>query len=288
MVYHVRPYKSFYYSPLRYPGGKSSLYPLVCDLLEQNKKGGVTYIEPYAGGAGMALSLLMMEKVSNIIINDYDEAIYCFWKSIIENTERFIKKIKSIDINIEEWKKQKRIYENTDSEFSLGFATFFLNRTNYSGVISGRPIGGFDQKGRWKIDARFNKHKLIDRIERISYFKNRISVHNEDGLNLINRVSRRKDVFVYLDPPYYVKGVSLYLNSYVHDDHLALSKSLKAKNTMQWLLTYDNVNEIKAMYKGKNIIPFEINYNANRVCRGNEIMIFSESTKIPKYIRNNI
>lgn len=285
MAYHVKPDRRHHFSPLRYPGGKTSLYPLICDLLEKNKSGDVTYIEPYAGGAGVALSLLMMEKVSNIIINDFDKAIYCFWKSILEDTQRFINKIKSIKVNIKEWEKQKRIYENTTSEFSLGFATFYLNRTNYSGVILARPIGGLEQKGEWKIDARFNKKSLIERIERIAYFKNRIKVTNEDGLKLINKYSRRKDVFVYLDPPYYVKGGSLYLNSYEHENHLALAKSLKSKNVMQWVLTYDNVNEINAMYKGCKKIPFEINYSANKTCRGKEVMVFSKSTKIPIYIR---
>ena len=206
MTFHVKPCKRYNFSPLRYPGGKVSLYPMICDLLNKNKNGDVTYIEPYAGGAGLALALLMMEKVSNIIINDYDKAIYCVWKSILGNTQRFINKIKSIDVNMKEWEKQRRIYENTESEFSLGFATFFLNRTNFSGVITGGPIGGFEQKGQWKIGARFNKSKLIERIERITYFKNRIRVQNEDGLKLINRFSRRSDVFIYLDPPYYVKG----------------------------------------------------------------------------------
>lgn len=285
MTYHVKPNRHYHFSPLRYPGGKTSLYPLIYDLLNQNKNRNVTYIEPYAGGAGAALALLMMEKVSNIIINDYDEAIYCFWKSILDNTQQFINKIKSTDVNMKEWEKQRRIYKNTESEFSLGFATFFLNRTNYSGVITARPIGGLEQKGQWKIDARFNKKTLIDRIERIAYFKNRIKILNEDGLKLINRFSRRSDVFVYLDPPYYVKGGSLYLNAFEHANHLALSKSLKSKKAMQWLLTYDNVSEITAMYKEHNIVPFEINYSANKTCRGKEVMIFSKSTEIPKYIR---
>lgn len=285
MSYHVKPIRRFHFSPLRYPGGKTSLYPLVCDLIEQNKNGDVTYIEPYAGGAGVALALLMMEKVSNIIINDYDEAIYCFWKSILDDTQRFVNKIKSTDVNMREWKKQKRIYENTSSQFSLGFATFFLNRTNYSGVITGGPIGGAKQKGEWKLDARFNKKDLIERIERISYFKNRIKVKNEDGLKLINQYSRRRDVFVYLDPPYYVKGGSLYLNSFEHNNHLALSKSLKSKNVMKWFLTYDNVKEINEMYEGCSSVPFEINYSANKVCRGKEVMVFSKSTTMPEYIR---
>ncbi|MCZ6802406.1 MAG: DNA adenine methylase [Proteobacteria bacterium] len=285
MVLRVSPNRRYHFSPLRYPGGKTSLYPLISDLLEKNKNGDMTYIEPYAGGSGTALALLMMEKVSNIIINDYDKAIYSFWKSILNNTDRFINKINSIDVSIKEWGKQRRIYENSKSEFSLGFATFFLNRTNYSGVITARPIGGFEQKGQWKIDARFNKRNLIERIERISYFKNRIKVHNEDGLKLINKFSRRNDVFVYLDPPYYVKGGELYLNSYEHADHVALSKSLKSKKTMQWLLTYDNVSEINTMYKGQNIVPFEINYSANKTCRGKEVMVFSKSMETPRYIR---
>lgn len=285
MAFHVKPIRRYHFSPLRYPGGKTSLYPLICDLLKANTKGEVTYIEPYAGGAGVALALLMMEKVSNIIINDFDKAIYCFWKSILDNCPRFISKIRSIDVNMNEWEKQRRIYENTRSEFSLAFAAFFLNRTNYSGVITGGPIGGLQQKGQWKLDARFNKKLLIDRIERISYFKNRIQIKNEDGLQLINRFSRRKDVFIYMDPPYYVKGSSLYLNSYEHNNHLALSKSLESKKDMQWLLTYDNVSEIKAMYQGQNIVPFEINYSAHKICRGKEVMVFPKSIQMPKYIR---
>jgi len=284
MAYHIKPDRRHHFSPLRYPGGKTSLYPLICALLEQNNRSNVTYIEPYAGGAGVALSLLMMEKVSKIIINDYDKAIYCFWKSILDNPQRFINKINSVNVNMKEWKKQKRIYENTTSEFSLGFATFFLNRTNYSGVITAGPIGGAKQKGQWKVGARFNKKTLIERIERIAYFKNRIEIKNEDGLKLINKYSRRKDVFVYLDPPYYIKGASLYLNSYEHDDHLALSKSLKSKNIMQWLLTYDNVKEINVMYRGCKSVPFEINYSANKICRGKEIMVFSKSMITPKHI----
>jgi DNA adenine methylase len=252
--------------------------------LEKNNNGDVTYIEPFAGGAGVALALLLMEKVSNIIINDYDVAIYCFWESILNDTQRFIRKIESVNVNIEEWEKQKRIYDNTTSEFSLGFATFFLNRTNFSGVITGGPIGGREQKGEWKLGARFNKDKLIERIERISYFKNRIKVKNEDGLQLINKFSRRKDVFVYLDPPYYVKGSSLYLNSFEHDNHVALSKSLKSKKAMQWLLTYDNVKEINEMYQGQRIVPFEINYHAKKVSRGKEVMVFSNSMSPPKYL----
>lgn len=286
MVYHVKSIKSFYFSPLRYPGGKSSLYPLIFELIEQSNDRNITYVEPYAGGSGVALSLLMLEKVSDIVINDYDYAIYCFWKSILENTDKFIRKIENVDVSIKEWEKQKRIYQNTDSELSLGFSTFFLNRTNYSGVINARPIGGIEQKGKWRITARFNKKALIDRIRRISYYKNRITIKNEDGINLINKYSRYKDIFIYLDPPYYVNGTSLYLNSYDHDDHLALSKSLKKKNSLRWLLTYDNVSEIKSMYDNYEIVPFQINYSANQICRGNEVMIFSKPLKVPQYLNS--
>ena len=168
------------YSPLRYPGGKTKIAPLVNAIMKKaDIKDGI-YIEPFAGGCGVALALLLSDKVKHIVINDMDITIYAFWHSILNDTDEFIELIKKTQVTIEEWHKQKEIFLNKDSNklLELGFATFFLNRTNRSGILKAGPIGGYNQTGNYLIDARFNKKNLIKRIERISQYKDKISLFN--------------------------------------------------------------------------------------------------------------
>lgn len=267
-----------YHSPLRYPGGKTSLLPFFEKIIEEHDLEKITYIEPFAGGAGAALGLLFADKVEKIVINDLDKAIYSFWLSVVHESEKFIRKIYSTPITITEWKKQRETYRNPKSEtFKLGFATFFLNRTNVSGILDGGPIGGLDQKGEWKIDARFNKKCLIAKIRRIALQKNRISVSRKDGLQLIEQYLNKKNTFIYLDPPYYEKGATLYLNHYQKKDHEALARKLNKNKDSFWLLTYDNKQKIKSLYPARKIVGFSLRYNAYESRKGREIMILSDA-----------
>jgi len=267
-----------YHSPLRYPGGKTSLFPFFEKVIQEHNLEKITYVEPFAGGAGAALALLFSGKVEKIVINDLDKAIYSFWRSAIFASERFIRKLYATPITITEWKNQKAIYVNPKSRrFELGFAAFFLNRTNVSGILDGGPIGGLSQKGKWKIDARFNKEKLAERIHQLSLYKNRISVFNEDGVRLINNYLNKSNAFIYLDPPYYEKGATLYLNHYVKSDHETLAKRLNQSPGAFWLLTYDNRKEIKSLYPERQIIKFSLSYNAYEPRKGKEVMILSDA-----------
>lgn len=273
--------QKFHYSPLRYPGGKTFLFPFFDDVIKKHKLERVTYVEPFAGGAGAALALLFSEKVDRIVINDLDKAIYAFWKSAIFHSAKFIKEIHSTPVTIKERKKQKTIYSNPKaSQFELGFATFFLNRTNISGILDGGPIGGVDQKGKYKIDARFNKEKLAKRIHKLSLYKNRISVFNKDGLDLINDYLNKKNVFIYLDPPYFEKGTTLYLNHYKKENHEALARRLNQNPNAFWLLTYDDKEEIRSLYPDREVISFSLNYNAYESRKGREVLIFSDALAI--------
>jgi len=192
-------------------------------------------------------------------------------------------KISSTPLTVKEWKNQKAIYESTGSpEFDLGFATFYLNRTNRSGVLNGGPIGGLDQKGKWKINARFNKKSLIDRIKALSSFANRISIFNKDGIELVKTYLGKKNTFIYLDPPYYEKGASLYLNHYKEYDHKKLADCLNANRDAFWLLTYDNTKPIKELYKKRNMMKFTLNYNVHTARIGKEILIVSDLVKHSK------
>lgn len=268
---------SKHYSPLRYPGGKACLSEFLSGLIRTNGISNCTYVEPYAGGAGAALTLLFLEKVDNIIINDLDKAIYSFWRSVLTQTEKFIDLVFSAKLSMKEWQRQREIYRNKNSkQLELGFATFYLNRTNRSGIIEGGPIGGSKQDGKWLIDARFNKAELITRIENIASYKDRISIKNLDGIELLKKIPKDRKHFVYLDPPYYVKGSCLYLNHYEDDNHTRLARYLNSRNNFFWVMTYDNVPQIKDLYTNRRQHDFSLHYHVDLPKIGKEILVFSD------------
>jgi len=272
-------------SPLRYPGGKSYLTKHFTDLIKLNNISDKVYVEPFAGGAGVALSLLFLEYINSIWINDADYNIYCLWYSIIHDTEQFIYSINKTKVNMNSWKKFKKIINNSFdfTKLDVGFATFFLNRCNHSGVIDAGTTGGKAQKGTWKIDARFNKENLIKRIRKISDYKYRIKVTNFDALKLLKKINT-ENYFVYLDPPYYKKGKGLYLTYYKHQDHVCLSSYILDNLKIHWVLSYDNVPEIINLYKIKRHKTFNINYSVNRVKKGDEVIFYSDSLIIPEIL----
>lgn len=265
-------------SPLRYPGGKARIFPFVSKLIYNNDLIGCSYAEPYAGGAGLALKLLYDEFVSNIYINDLDESIYALWYILVNENVRICDWIEDLEVNVENWNYYKHIQKNTNDFDTLEIAksTFFLNRTNVSGVIKGGMIGGLKQKGKYKIDARFNKNDLIQRIEKIDRFKKRIHISNLDGLSFIKKMERkRNDIFIYLDPPYYQKGADLYMNFYKKNDHIKLSEKIR-KSKNRWMVSYDNHEFILKLYDNKNKITYKLSQStSNRI--GDEILIFSDS-----------
>ncbi len=262
------------YSPLRYPGGKAKLVLFFQYLIKQNHWENRTYIEPFAGGANVALSLLIEGYAADIIINDADPAIYAFWHSILTNTKKFIRKIKACELTLKEWRKQKQILLNPkSSEFALGFAAFYLNRTNFSGVLLAGPLGGMQQNGLYKLGARFSKESLIGRIKLIASYRKKITVTNKDAIELIKDIRKRKKCLVYFDPPYYVQGKRLYTSFYTSNDHEELSKKIKSLS-IPLIITYDNVKEIKRLYQGLNMKEFFIRYSANQHTQATEIMFY--------------
>lgn len=267
------------YSPLRYPGGKNNISVLV-ELLMQ--KAGIRrgiYIEPFVGGGGVALSLLLKDKVESIVINDYDIAIYSVWYAILNETEKFVEMIDQAVLSIEEWKKQKTIYNQYHDSYSLelAFATFYLNRTNRSGIIKAGPIGGYNQTGKYLLSARFNKEKLKKKIEKIATYANRIQLYNLEIKDFIKVILPKyeKNSFIYFDPPYYTKGKKLYINFFEADDHVELSKLILGIRS-KWMLTYDDVPEIELLYSKKQIKRFDITYSVANSGKKSEILVLSK------------
>jgi len=275
-----------FYSPLRYPGGKARIANYVKRIFVKNSLGGGIYVEPYAGGASVALTLLFECYASKIIINDKDRSIFAFWDSILNETEKFCELIKKTPVNLKTWKVQKEIQKRKkDCDLlELGFSTFFLNRTNFSVIIKAGVIGGQKQEGEWKIDARYNKEDLIRKIRKIASCKHQIEVYNLDTIDLINFLKERlpEKTLFFFDPPYHVKGKDLYLNYYDDKDHEAVAKEIGKITKQKWILTYDNVSFISNLYNEYEYLEYSLSYSAAKARKGNELMIFSDNINIPE------
>lgn len=276
-------------SPLRYPGGKARLYPLVSRILRDNRLERRHYVEPFAGGCGLALSLLYGGHVSDIHINDVDMPIWCFWHSVLEHTDDLAQRIRNTPVTIDEWQRQRHIHRAADptDPVSLGFATFFLNRTNRSGIIKAAGvIGGIDQSGPYKLDCRFNRDDLARRVRRIAKYRNRIHLSRRDALEFITDANNHlpDTAFFCIDPPYFNKGQNLYTSFYSPDDHGTLASAvLNLENP--WIVTYDNVPAIARLYRGRRQYEFDLNYSVGTKRRATELLIASKGLRLPPEIR---
>jgi DNA adenine methylase len=281
-----------YSSPLRYPGGKAGLTGFLGDILELNNLRGCVYYEPYAGGAGAALGLLRREFVSEIYLNDADERVYAFWNSALYASERFVERIQDVPLTITEWHRQHAICTSSGSHslFEVGFAAFYMNRCNRSGVLrrSG-PIGGFDQTGKWRMDVRFNRAALAERILILARLKDRIHVSCEDAVDFLKsrlpRGRNRSRVFAYLDPPYVNNGQRLYLNAYEAKDHAQLASYLDSQNALPWVVSYDDSNLIRELYAKQKIALMPIRYSLQKKRSAQELIVAPHYVTTPSAFR---
>lgn len=269
-----------FYSPLRYPGGKSKLTAYVVETLKLNGLEGGTYVEPFAGGCAIAWYLLLEGHVKNVWINDLDPAIHAFWYSVLNRTEVLCQLIDNTDVTIEEWHKQKAIYaDDKTNSLQLGFATFFLNRTNRSGIIKAGVIGGLEQNGNYLLDCRYNKERLIKQIKAIAACRQNIVLTNLDATQFIDEYlpDIEAPCLVNIDPPYYVKGKGLYQNFFEHDDHYRLFRSVRDIQH-PWIVTYDDAPEICGIYAEFEPQVFGLTYTAQTKRKGSEVIIHNPTT----------
>lgn len=281
-----------YSSPLRYPGGKALMTNFFINLFRENGLQDIVYAEPYAGGAGAAINLLMQNVVDDIIINDANIGIFSFWNSLINDSENFMQAIADIPVTITEWHRQRAILKTSvEPSFELGVAVFFLSRTNRSGVITGGAIGGATEErqnaAKYKIDCRFNKIELLQRLRAISERRAHIRVSNMDALDFLRTLDN--NVFVYLDPPYYAKGKCLYMNHYTDDDHTQLANFLQQEAEFQWLLSYDDVPQIRKLYATQDLYRFPLKYTVETKRTGYELLTHSLNLRFPQnmHIKRN-
>jgi len=278
--------KPAHYSPLRYPGGKNCIFPFMSKFFYENDLVGIPYAEPYAGGAGLALHLLIEGYVSKIYINDLDPCIYLFWKAILNRTDEFCQWMESVPVNLDTWRHYKDLYKKgiEVDVFEIAKCTFYLNRTNISGVLDAGPIGGYSQTSKYKIDARFNKKDLIKKIRIIESRKRDILLSNYDGVEFIKSLNRKhSEVFIYLDPPYVEKGHFLYMNCFKEEDHIQLSRFV-SKINKKWMVSYDMNDLILQSYSKWNMIQYQL-LQCTSNCKKNEILVFSSKLEFSESIK---
>lgn len=272
-------------TPLRYPGGKSRLTGFIRLVMDKNGLNGGEYAEIYAGGAGVALGLLASGHASKVHINDLDPAIFAFWKSVFTQPEALCRKIQDTKVDLETWKRQREILDSSadHSTIDLGFAAFFLNRTNRSGILLGGIIGGKNQTGNWKMDVRFNRDNLCLKIEEISCYADQVCLYNLDAEELLLSLSEKlpSKSLVYLDPPYFVKAQRLYRDHYTPDDHKRLASKIE-QLPVPWVVSYDDVEEIREIYAGHRRMRYELSYSAGTKYAGSEIIFVSKGLKLPR------
>jgi len=280
-------------SPLRYPGGKGDLANFLEIVIERNNLTGTSFLEPFAGGAGASLRLLFKNVVKEVYLNDADIRIFALWHSILNETNRFVDSVFDVPLNIDEWKKQNEICNLGSSEdlFKLGFACFYMNRCNRSGIIKGaRPIGGLKQTGKWDIGARFPRDGLVKRILWLKRNRDRIHLSCMDAKKFLQE--RRLDLasgggFVYLDPPYVRQGGDLYMNQYKWEDHVDLAEFICSQDYLHWIMTYDFHPMIQELYlkEGCRLFPFSLRYSLQQYTKGAELLIAPSRVFLPKVMK---
>lgn len=272
-------------TPLRYPGGKSSLSGFIKLVFAANDLLDGEYVEPYCGGAGVAMELLKSEFAQRVHLNDVDPSIHAFWWSVFNETESLCRKVRNTKLSIPNWRRQRGVIGSPHSHdaLTLGFATFYLNRVNRSGILSAGPIGGLEQSGDWGMDARFNRKTLVSMIESIAKFKDRVTLHQQDAEKFLAKISKKLPArsLIYLDPPYVVKGQRLYLNAYEEQDHVNIAKAIQKIRHLPWVVSYDNTNLIRNLYSERRSLTYKIGYSANVRSNGSEVIIFSDGLRVP-------
>jgi DNA adenine methylase len=283
------PRRLVHFTPLRYPGGKGKLAAYIKEIIRANKLYDGEYVEPYAGGAAIGLELLFQEYVSKIHINDLSGPVYSFWKAVLNDTDELCRLIKNTRLSVPSWDRQRRIFQNPKqhSYVQVGFATFFLNRTNRSGILNGGIIGGRDQTGPWKIDARYNADELVFRVQSIAKMRGRIRLTRSDGLALLRHGLPKWPIktLIYMDPPYYEQGRELYYDYFKPEDHAALAQFIADNMASRfWLVSYDNVPKIKRFYRNSRSVVYNVGYSARESRIGKEVMFFSPRLTIPDMV----
>ncbi|MEU7753471.1 DNA adenine methylase [Micromonospora sp. NPDC049171] len=253
-------------SPLRYPGAKRQLVPIIKLLIGENVPTPRLFVEPFCGGASTTLHLLGAGVVDHAILADVDPLVSAFWKTAAFDSNWIVDAIAEEPVTVSRWDWWRDTDPKTTREKAL--KCIFLNRTTFSGILHGRagPIGGRAQSSPYKIDCRFGLPGLTRRIKGVADLAatgRLIDVWESDWRDTISRIKSsftvlsKHEIMMYLDPPYVDKAQWLYQWSFESAQHGDLATILKDDFPFRWILSYDDNDHVRQLYsKGSGFEKF--------------------------------
>ena len=259
-------------SPLRYPGGKKRLAAYVAETLRVNGLTPEVLVEPFAGGASVALQLAYDGWVDSIVLGEADPLVASFWKIVFNDPDWLVGQVDQLEISVDEWQRVKQSRPRSDRDRAL--ACLYLNRTSFSGILapSAGPIGGLRQSSDYGIDCRFPRETIKRRIRKAATLSDRVlGVVHGSWRETIRRVQalrfRNGEVFYYLDPPFFHKADRLYSYFFLEEDHRRLHNRL-VQLKQPWLLSYDAAPEALKMYAHNGLGPQRIDMLYSSAAQG--------------------
>ena len=272
-------------SPLRYPGGKRRLAGYVAAAIRLNKLRPKLFVEPFAGGASVALQLLNDGLVERIALGEKDPLLAGFWKTVFNDHEWLIRNLRATEPTLANWDRLKNREHRDDRSRAL--ACVFLNRTSFSGIIApgGGPLGGRAQTSPYTIGCRYAADAVARRITQAARLADRVLfVNRGDWQHTLRRVKARgygrDEVLYYFDPPFYYKADKLYRFFFDDTDHRRLRDALGALG-QPWVLSYDAAGPIIELYRRDGVGPrqVELLYSAanatGRLTQSRELIVTS-------------
>jgi DNA adenine methylase len=251
-------------SPLRYPGGKRRLSGYVAAALKLNKLKPKLFVEPFAGGASVALQLLADGVVEKIALGDRDPLVASFWNVVFHDHKWLVEQVENISVTIKDWERTRKSLPKLKTDRERALACLFLNRTSFSGILAATagPIGGKEQASEYKVDCRFPRETLVRRIKAVAELRNDVAfISRGTWRETMKKVGEKgykpADVFYYLDPPFYAKAERLYRFYFKKPGHTALHDAF-VKVKSPWLLSYDVAQTIIDQYSQNGHGPKQI------------------------------
>jgi DNA adenine methylase len=234
-------------SPFRYPGGKTWLVPRIRQWLGSLQERPDLYVEPFAGGGIVALTVAFEQLADHVVMVELDPQVAAVWRTILEGDAAWLANA-IVDFKLNEHTLEAALAQPATSTQELAFQTILKNRTYRGGILApgaGKIKYGENGKG---LLSRWYPATISRRILEIARIRDRITFFEGDGLAVSKQYTDNARCAFFIDPPYTAStkraGSRLYLYSEL--DHTELFR-LASTFAGDFLMTYDNADELRAL-----------------------------------------
>jgi len=271
---------------LRYPGGKLRLQKkineMIADFYPDSNSDWVVG-EPFTGGGGSLINMAERFPKWKFHINDANPQMYKFWRFFVsasdKDMEKFYKRLEDTKPTL---KSYNDMFDSKPrSDFDSAFRIFFLNKTSFGGYVTQKlPIGGKEQKSKWKVDVYWTPKNMIKKIKRMrDSIKGRIlSVNMEDCNDFMKKHGKSMD-FMYADPPYIKYGKQWYKCDFDMQSLRDFRDSLDG--IPRWCISMDSLKETDALFSKDDMRTVPVKHTAKSMGKGNEIKEAKELVVFP-------